>query len=236
MKFIKTITAILIFLFCGNAITQTVDEIVEKYTEAIGGGEKINSVKSLSYTGVISSDTVKIPISVFIKGKDKIRMVLTIMGREFIQVLNGNSGWFINPFMDSSKHTLDEEDIKDLKESLEWEGKLTMYKEKGYKAELVESDLTCCYKIFLRAGNSETLYYYIDKSTFLLNKEIKVTNTNDGNITEETTPLVYKEFGGILFAIESDKLIFDGKKIRDSSRLKILELNINQDIEDILFN
>lgn len=211
--------------------TQTTDEIITDHIEKIGGLERLNSVHSIRVTGVVKADTMKIPLVLEIKGDDKIRMTLRISGKDIIQVYDGKEGWYLNPY-DNVKipQPLDKDDIDDLKESIDWKGKLIGYKSKGFRSELIKSNADCCYNIQLIDINDFKYEYYIDKSTNLLYKTLI---TNEG-ITEETIYSDFRKIDGILFAFRLEKKV-TGKDIKEVSINLIEKVELNILLDDSIF-
>lgn len=223
---------LLYFVLVQGIYAQSADEIITRYVEKIGGGEKLNKIHSIKITGAVIADTMRIPLILEIKDGEKIRLTLNISGKDIIQVYDGKEGWYINPYdVIKTPQPLDKEDIEDLKESIDWKGKLVDYISKGIKANISESDDICCYKIQLTDINSSVNYYYIDKQTGLLRKTLI---TKDG-VTEETKYSDYREIGGILFAFLSEKKV-TVNNITDKSQNIIEKVDLNISLEDSIFS
>ena len=70
---------------------QTVDEIVAKHVEAMGGADKLKTVNTISTERVIAVQGMEIPSkSVIVVGKS-LRSESTVMGNSMVQVLHETS-------------------------------------------------------------------------------------------------------------------------------------------------
>ena len=99
MKYLKILPVLLFSLSMMQiSFSQSVDDVINKHVEAVGGLDKINAVKSIRITGKFSSEGTDIPIVITRKGNDKIRMDLTISDRRLVMTYDGTEGWMTNPF------------------------------------------------------------------------------------------------------------------------------------------
>ncbi len=219
--------------FAVNLFSQSAAEIIDKHIAAMGGLENINRINSIRITSRYISDTVNIPSTLIVKGKDKIRIELEIAGKNFIQACNGNSGWFFNPFVDSTGvEKMDKEDLADIRDDGQWEGKLVNYKEKGSTAELLDSEDKGSVKIKLTDINGKETLFYLDANTYLINKQVTKFNIEKKEVTQEVFPEDYRANGGVMFAMKSKTKLSNDKVIQDRIIDKI-EINIH--VEDAIF-
>ncbi|MEO8209346.1 MAG: hypothetical protein ABI840_02205, partial [bacterium] len=171
------ITAFIIFGFAQKGFSQTVDEIIEKHTAAMGGADKFMTIKTVKYSGKYSGDGVDIPMTLVVKRDGKAKMEMTYQGMNLIRASDGTSGWTINPFQGGEEaKKIPAEEFKEMKKSAEIEGELINYKDKGYKAEFLGKDDfegSEIYKIKLTDKDGDVTYYLIDISTYLILKDSK---------------------------------------------------------------
>lgn len=155
---------------------QTVDEIVAKHVEAMGGAEKLKTVNTIVTERVIAVQGMEIPNkSVIVVGKS-LRSESTVMGNAMVQVLHGEKGWKIMPSMlggSGEPEDMSAEEIKPLFGQLDPFGALYNYQEKGNKLELlgkekVDKKDMFHFKITTKEGVS--MDEYLDASTYLVYK------------------------------------------------------------------
>src|SRR5438874_112068 len=133
---------IVAFLFViGHSSAQTADELVNKYVDAMGGKEKLASLNAVKMTcSVDIGPDMKAPFTMYIINKG-MRTEFEIQGMKLIQALDGDSGWYINPFQGKKDpERMSEEQIRQSKDEVELTGSLFNYKEKGYTVEYLGKD------------------------------------------------------------------------------------------------
>src|SRR5450759_5216159 len=96
----------LLFLMTGLiAVTvinaQSLDEIVKKYSTAIKSDQLAN-VKTIKITGKMSGMGMEMPMVMYMKNPNKIKVVYSFNGQEMVSVFDGEKGYMINPMTGSS--------------------------------------------------------------------------------------------------------------------------------------
>lgn len=171
----KYILAILLAFVVSTSYAQTADEVINNYVTAIGGMEKINSIKSARMSGKFSAGSMDITFTRLYKKPMKMKMEMQIQGMTMIQAYDGTAGWMLNPFQGAREpEKMSEADSKSMMESADLEGGIVNYKEKGSSVELVgkeDFEGTEVYKIKLTNKDGDVSHYYFDASSYLLLKE-----------------------------------------------------------------
>lgn len=166
---------------------QSVDEIVSKHAEAIGGMEKIAQVKTVqleSTADVMGNEsTTK---TIIVNGKS-FKSESNFNGQKIVQVVNGTSGWAINPFGGSNNpEALSEEQLKVGRDQVFVPDPLINYAEHGAKLELVGQEKVGdinAYKLkYTSKDNAETMYF-IDPNTWHIVQAVKTGNMMGQEIT-----------------------------------------------------
>ena len=78
MKLIKSFFVAAIALVAFNASAQTADEVVGKYLTAMGGADKLKSIKTVKLEGSLSTQGLDIPITITRKNNVGMRIDLEI--------------------------------------------------------------------------------------------------------------------------------------------------------------
>ena len=77
---------------------QTVDEIIAKHVQALGGMEKMQAQKTRRATGKRSvPGGLESPITLIQKRPEMFRANITFQGMDVIQAYDGKTGWQIDP-------------------------------------------------------------------------------------------------------------------------------------------
>ena len=93
------IRTFLLLLFTPALLGQTVDEILKKHVEALGGREKIQAIETLKMTGAMARGRMgDAPFSRWIKMPDKVRWEVEMRGMTMTQAFDGKQAWGIMPF------------------------------------------------------------------------------------------------------------------------------------------
>lgn len=234
----STSILILLILFINvfSVNSQTVDELIQNYSEAIGGADKLMEIKSIKYTGKFSGDGTDIPITITLKRDGKTRMEMSYQGMSMIQACDGNIGWTVNPFNGNKEaERLPPEDVKSLEKRAELEGELINYREKGYKAEYLGMDDfegTEVYKIRIKDKDGDMTYYYIDASNYLLLKDNSKRKIGEKEIKSITLYGNYQKTNGVMYPMSVEYI--DGDNVR-GQKLTFEKIETNVNVDDNIF-
>jgi hypothetical protein len=99
MKKLFTFIAALVAVSVLNA--QSLDEIVKKYN-TVNRQDILDKVNTIKVTGKVSAMGMELPLSMYMKKPNKIKMVYSFQGQEMIQVFDGEKGYMVNPMMGST--------------------------------------------------------------------------------------------------------------------------------------
>jgi hypothetical protein len=115
----KKLFAILLFSFLSLTATrsQTVDGILDKYFENIGGIEKCKAIKTMKMTGQIPTPQGEFTFEMSRKAPNKTIVTVDVMGQKIVpQAFDGTVAWMINPFTgNSDAQIMPEEQAKSMK-------------------------------------------------------------------------------------------------------------------------
>lgn len=212
------------------AKAQTVDDIIGKHINALGGKDKLAQIKSVIVDGtvnVMGNDGAATTTLLVGKGY---RSEVEVGGSKVIQCINDKGGWQVNPFMGATDPTpMPDDEYQGGKDQL-WVGRsLLNYKANGYTAELLPKDGNN-YVIKVTAGKHVTTYY-IDANTYLLNKETLATSVQGQAVEATTTYANYQktDFG----FVTPYKVDVDLGQVQLSYTVKTV--TINKDVDPKIF-
>ncbi len=155
-----------------SASAQTVDEVITNYENALGGKDKIATIKSLYEEGVAVMQNGNEVNSKIWKVQDKLyRREISFGAGNIIMVVTDKQGWSSNPQTGGSFQPLPDDALKALQQELDCVGPLANYAAKGHKAELLgKEDLNgvSCFKIKLTLKTGQDITYYIDPSSWYI--------------------------------------------------------------------
>lgn len=214
---------------------QTADEVVDKYVTALGGKEKLLTLKSVKKTGSINVQGTDVNLTVtVVQGVGSRNDISVPDNGEGFQIINTAKGWDFMPFMgQASPEEVSAEKLKSSQGLLDVQGVLFNYKEKGSQAELlgkenVEGSEVYKIKLTNKLGIVSTLF--IDTKTNYLVRSI---TTSKGSNGDENTEVTYSDFKktdeGYVFAfsqaIDRGTIIFSAIETNKPVDEKIFTVN-----------
>ena len=207
----------------------TAKDVIDTYLKAIGGREKLKSVKDR--TTIMLGDMMGQTLNIFINQKAPNKLRQTIRSGEMKQTLiyDGKKGEMI---LGDKKIKLKGKELDKLKADAEMNF-LFNPAEYGVTLELtgIENvDSTKCYKIAMSSGGGAKWDQFYSIESGLKIREDKEYETPDTNLVQETYYSDYREVDGLKFPFKM-KQIFGLQTID----LTVISIIINQGLEDIIF-
>lgn len=230
----KTLISLLgvIFLACGFANAQSLDDIVAKHNKAMGQ-EKLNTIKTYTAEAVVNQMGMEIPMSMKMKRPGKFYMELDIQGQKMIQAFDGTAGWAIMPWVSPDPQELEGAQLDQAKDQANIDGPLHQYVERGYKADLagkVDLNGKQAYQINLTDKAGEVQSYYLDPETYYI-LSVKRKVDSQGTIMEiESKMGNYQVKDGIAIAMDIESITPMG-----SVTIKINKVEFDVAVEDSIF-
>src|SRR5262245_9745769 len=220
--------------------SQTVDEIIAKYAQRIGGAERLRGVTSVRRTGkFIGGGGFEAKLEFVSARPNKVREEMTLGGMTGVNAYDGKTGWKIEPWGGKKDpEALGEDETKGIVEDAEFIDPLLNYKEEGNKAEFLGLDQlegTDVYKLKLTlASNGDVRTYYLDQDSGVPIK-YEVKRTVRGAEREFEVELGdYKEVKGVFFPF-SFAIGAKGSTSADKSQYAWERIETNVTIDDARF-
>jgi hypothetical protein len=196
---------------------QTVDEIINKYVDSIGGKDKLTSIKSIHMEGSRQMMGNEVAVTVT-KEQGKLSRTEFEMGASngFILITNKDA-WSYIPMRSPTPTKFPDDVVAGMQTDLDIAGPLVDYVAKGHKAELLGKDTlngNPNYKIKLTTATGKEIIYWIDAKTYLLTQSSqkgngmfgkKSTDAHNNNVGTGSNEMVttYKDYSlvdGVLIA------------------------------------
>ncbi|MBK9483884.1 MAG: hypothetical protein IPO01_01285 [Chitinophagaceae bacterium] len=175
------------------ATAQTVDDIAKLNMDAMGGAEKIASLKTLKMEGTLNTQGVDVSITSTTAHLKGIRVDIEVMGTSNYQVANTTEGWVYMPVMGmSTAQKMDDDQFKAAQNQMDLQGFFLNYKEKGTIIELAGKDVDA-YKLNITYKNGIKKTVFIDVKTNRIIKSLGKTKINGEDTETETTMSDYKQ-------------------------------------------
>ena len=232
----KIIFAILSFAFV-SAKAQTVDDVIQKYSKAMGGLAAFNAVKTMKTTGTITTQGVDLSLTSQIINGKAVRTDVQAMGQSVINAYKDGKGWKINPFAGVTTVTdMTPEELIDFKSQSMIASQLMDYKARGHKVELqgqedVEAIKTYKIKLTNKDDNKVTTYF-ISVADNTIIKSVSTRQIQGQEIEIETFYSDIKDFNGLKFPmLRTQKM--QGQVFQE---IKIANIEFNVPVDEKIFN
>jgi outer membrane lipoprotein-sorting protein len=201
----KLLLAVSFLLAVAAINAQTLEDIITKYTVA-NKLDKISDFKTIKLTAKMSMMGMDMPMEMWMKNPNKIKSVTNFNGQEIVQVFDGEKGYMINPMAGSNEPVeMTAEQLKDVVKSNMFHNYMAEYLESGKLTlegeDNVNGKPAFKVKADLDGGSSSTMF--IDKTTYLLLKNVANVNQGGMAMTVESFPSEYTETNGILLPMKT---------------------------------
>jgi outer membrane lipoprotein-sorting protein len=188
-----------------TAHAQTVDEIVQKYANAVGGLDNFKKIKTAKFSGTASAQGNEFPLTVQIINGRAMRTDVEVMGQTITNAYKDGKGWKINPYAGAPTATdATADELYEFKIQGSLTSQLMDYKDRGYKAELLgQEDVQGAktYKIKLTTDDNKTTTYFVDANTYALVKTIGMRSLMGQEMELETYYSEVKDIGNVKFSM-----------------------------------
>jgi hypothetical protein len=232
----KILCAILSFAFV-SANAQTADDIIQKYSKAMGGLAAFNAIKTMKTTGTITTQGVDLALTSQIINGKAVRSDVQAMGQSVINSYKDGKGWKINPFAGVTTITdMTPEELIDFKSQSMIANQLMDYKTRGHKVELqgqedVEGVKTYKIKLTNKDDNKVTTYF-ISVTDNTIVKSVSTRQLQGQDIEIETFYSDIKDFNGLKFPmVRTQKM--QGQVFQE---IKIATIEFNVPIDEKIFD
>jgi hypothetical protein len=176
LLFLLCLVTLISFGFKGTLLhvddKHTADEIINDYITAMGGADKLASIKTIYMEGEINSNGTKRATRKWIVNKKAMRNELTFNGITSYTIIRQDSGWTFAPNRGRKKpEPMTASAVASNQPNLDIEGPLVNYKAKGYKVTYVGTDEiegTEAYKLEEVINDSLTKTFYVDPDSHLI--------------------------------------------------------------------
>ena len=212
----------------------TLDQVLARHYEAIGGKDAWKNLQGMKQTGKMSMAGMEAPFTVYNKRPNKLRVEFEIQGMKGMQVFDGKDGWMVMPFMGSNDpQPLPEEALEQMISDADIEGVLIDYAAKGHQVELAgREDLegTPAYrlKVVLKSGNQ--IDFFLDAEHFVT-LQTRAKASFQGTEMEVTSKLSnYKPVAGLMMPHSLSTTNPMGEQV-----MTIDTVEVNPTIDDALF-
>lgn len=207
----------------------SVDQILEKYAQALGGQAAYEKVTTRAMKGTVEipDDDVTAPLQVVAKAPGSFRLTMDIPGYGIVEtVLDGGNGWEKNP--DSGVHAMSKTDLAVAQRDHHFYREVRL-KELYPKMEAAGADKLNGRAVYVveaspAAGSAEKLYFDAENG-LLVKRDFERVTLEDGIVQYEMLLRDYRDVDGLKlpFTIEQrapdNTMIFKFAEIKNNAPL-----------------
>jgi outer membrane lipoprotein-sorting protein len=221
---------------------RSVDEIVSRYTEALGGLEKVRALESVRKTGTYVYNGLEHPVEIVQARGSRCREEIVGLtqwgtrnesGAKVIRATDGETAW-VGSHSDALRtEPMPEDEATGFRLDADLEGPLVDYGEKGHRVELVgpaEVEGADVLHLTVTLAGGEVQQWYLDRGTFLPVMRSMEVGPRDYKAAQTWFFDDYREVGGVKmpFYAQIEEKLFTREYIFDA-----IEANVA--VEDTVF-
>ena len=226
----KKLFVVLLSMAFVGAKAQTAEEIVNKYSNAMGGLENFNKTKTAKFTASLTTQGMTLPLTTQIVNGNSVRTDVTARGQSIVNVYHNGKAWKVNPLSGPTVPTevTAASELLSFKLQTSLANNLMDYKSRGHQIvlqgqEMVDSVNT--YKIMLTSkDDNKVTTYFINASNYLLVKSISKREIAGNEYNAEPFYSDFRSVDGLKFCHSYVQKV-EGRVFQDVKYSKI-ELNI----------
>ena len=210
---------------------QTVDEVVNKHIEAMGGKEKLLSLKTLKMEGTMNAMGQDVAITLTKSHLVGQRVDISVMGMTGYQLNTPTQGMGFMPFGGQTEpKAWPEEQVKSSFPQLDLQGTFVNYKEKGTQLELQGKETTEgeeCNKIKATFKNGTITTYFISTKT---NYIVKTSGMRNIGGEEKEISTVFSNYKPT-----AEGYIFANTTVTTNGEINYEKIEVNKPVDEKLF-
>lgn len=211
---------------------QTVDEIVGKHVTAMGGKEKLDSLKTVIIEGTFRLEKFELPLKAYLANNTGQRYDVMVMKIPGFIIATPKEGWQYFPFQGMKEpKSITQEELDTYQPFMDLQGGLYNYREKGSTLEylgLQEVEETICYKLSAILKSGKKMISYVDTGTYYIIKtDLQITANGKETLLENSYANFQKTKEGFIFPFALTL---------GPGRAFVSKIYINDLIEPLLFN
>jgi outer membrane lipoprotein-sorting protein len=188
-----------------GAESQSVEEILARHVEALGGMKNLRAIRSIRMSGrVVAGGGREALVMREIARPGRVRTEFTYQGVTGVYAYDGERGWNLSPFDGSFEPArMADDEERRTADQADFEGPLVDWKAKGHQVSLAGTETVDgreVYKLEVTLRNGRVLQQFLDAQSLLLVRSRTTRDVRGHSIQVDTEFEDYREAAGVLFA------------------------------------
>jgi hypothetical protein len=179
---------------------QSLDDIVKQYSAAIHS-DKLAGIKTIKITGKMSAMGMQMPMVMYMKNPNKIKVTYSFNGVDMVSVFDGEKGYTMNPMTGSTSPVeLTGDQLKQVQNSNAFKNELmSYYKNKQVTLEGTEDvNGSPANKLKITQETGNPIYMFLDKKTGLLVKTSTIVDQMGTSMNVDSYMTEYVDTKGVM--------------------------------------
>jgi hypothetical protein len=211
---------------------QSLSDIVKNYSSAIKY-DKLASIKSIKITGKMSAMGMELPMVLYMKNPNKIKVTYSINGQDMVSVFDGEKGYTMNPMTGSATPVeLTGSQLKQVQQNNIFSNQLLDFFKNGQLTLEGSENVNDkpAFKLKANVGTTPT-YLFIDKSSYMLVKSSGTANQMGVDMSVDTYMTDYAETNGVILP-KKTSIMSNGM---EAGVITFDKIEVNLPMEDSFF-
>jgi outer membrane lipoprotein-sorting protein len=178
---------------------QSLDEIVKNYSVAMKS-DKLAGVTSIKISGKMSAMGMEMPMVMFMKNPNKIKVTYSFNGQGMVSVFDGEKGYMINPMMGSSDPVeLTGDQLTQVQKNNAFRNELFNYFKNGQLTLEGQENVNDkpAFKLKANVGSSP-IYMFLDKGSYMLVKTSVTVDQMGTSMNVDSYMTDYVDIDGVV--------------------------------------
>jgi outer membrane lipoprotein-sorting protein len=200
----KLFLAVSFLLAVATLNAQSIEDIINKYSIA-NKLDKVSGLRTIKVSAKTSMMGMEMPMEVWMKNPNKIKIVTSINGQDMVQLFDGEKGYIISPMTGSSAPVeMTADQINTVVRSNMFQNYMIEYLKEGKLTLDGEDNVNGKPAFRIKATlDGSTTAMFIDKSTYLIIKTVSDVNQGGMQMKLESYPSDYTETNGLFLPMKT---------------------------------
>ena len=163
--------------------------------------DQLATVTSIKITGKVSTMGMELPMTMFMKNPNKVKVITSVSGQDIVQVFDGEKGYMINPMMGSSDPVeLTGDQLNQVQNNNAFSNEILNYFKNGKLTLEGEENVNDkpAFKLKAETEGRGPVYMFVDKDSFLLVKTTTTVDQMGTTMNVESDMTDYVDINGVV--------------------------------------
>jgi hypothetical protein len=221
----------------GTTVGQSLENVIAKHVEALGGLDRIRAIRSVRMSGRVSPGGGReAAVMREIQKPGRVRTEFTYQGLTGVYAFDGERGWKVSPFEGSlDAEPMTDEEALQTSDQADIEGPLVDWQAKGHRVALSGMEILDgrdVYKLDVTLRSGRVIHQYLDARSYLRVRTESTREVRGISLRIETRFDDYRQVSGLLFPHSIDTGVV-GRPRRLT--VSVEKVEVNPTLEDARF-